>query len=50
MGVVLRHIVTDEPFPWTLLAGAKGVQLADKGMESWKSRKWVELPELSPIS
>ena len=46
----LRHIVTDEPFPWTLLEGAKGVQLADKGMESWKSRRWIELPELFPIA
>ncbi len=46
----LRHVVNDEPFPWTLLEGAKGVQLAEKGMESWKTRKWIELPELSPIS
>ena len=45
----LRHVVADEPFPWTLLAGAKGVQLADKGMESWQTRKWVELPELSAL-
>ena len=42
----LRHIVADEPFPWTLLAGAKGVQLADKGMESWQTHRSVELPEL----
>ncbi len=45
----LRHIVADEPFPWTLLAGAKGVQLAEKGMESCQTRKWVELPELSAL-
>ena len=45
----LRHVVADEPFPWTLLAGAKGVQLAEKGMESWQTRKWVELPELSTL-
>ena len=36
----LRHVVADEPFPWTLLEGAKGVQLANLGMKSWKSRKW----------
>lgn len=42
----LRHVVNDEPFRWNLLEGAKGVQLAEKGMESWKSRKWVELPIL----
>ncbi len=45
----LRHVVADEPFPWTLLAGAKGVQLAEKGMESWQTRRWVELPELPAL-
>jgi len=42
----LRHMVTDEPFRWSLLEGAKGVQLAEKGMESWKNRAWVDVPEL----
>jgi len=39
----LRHVVNDEPFRWTLLEGAKGVQLAEKGLESWKKRAWVEV-------
>ncbi len=42
----LRHIVKDEPFRWGLLEGAKGVQLAEKGIESWKKRAWVTLPKL----
>ena len=42
----LRHLVKDEPFKWTLLEGAKGVQLAEKGMESWAKRKWVDVPVL----
>jgi len=42
----LRHVVKDEPFRWTLLEGAKGVQLAEKGHESWKQRKWVAIPSL----
>jgi predicted dehydrogenase len=42
----LRHIVKDEPFRWNLLEGARGVQLADKGMESWNRRMWVDIPEL----
>ena len=42
----LRHIVLGEPFPWNLLEGAKGVQLAEKGLESSAKRKWVELPGL----
>jgi len=39
-------VVNDETFPWTLLEGAKGVQLAEKGMESWAKRAWVEIPEI----
>jgi predicted dehydrogenase len=42
----LRHVVKDEPFPWTLLEGAKGVQLAEKGIESWQKRCWVDVPTL----
>jgi predicted dehydrogenase len=43
----LRHVVKDEPFAWNLLEGAKGVQLAEKGRESWQNRAWVDIPELS---
>ena len=39
----LKHVVKNEPFPWTLLAGAKGVQLAEKGIESWQKRAWVDV-------
>ncbi len=42
----LRHIVLDEPFVWDLLEGAKGVQLAEKGIESWNKRAWIDIPEL----
>ena len=42
----LRHVVKDEPWCYTLLEGAKGVQLAEKGIESWEKRCWVDLPEL----
>lgn len=42
----LKHIVKDEPFPWTLFEGAKGVQLAEKGLESWKKRCWIDIPDL----
>ena len=43
----LKHVVKDEPFPWDLRDGAKGVQLAEKGMESWSKRCWVDIPELN---
>lgn len=42
----LRHIVKNEPFPWDLREGAKGVQLAEKGLESWAKKCWVDIPEL----
>jgi predicted dehydrogenase len=42
----IRHVVADEPFRWDLLEGAKGVQLAEVGLESWSERKWLDLPEL----
>jgi len=42
----LRHVALDEPFRWTLMEGAKGVQLAELGMQSWKERRWVDVPPL----
>ena len=42
----LKHVVLDDPFPWDLKEGAKGVQLANKGLESWAKRQWVDIPEL----
>ena len=42
----LRHVVKDEPFRWSLLEGAKGVQLADLAIDSWQQRKWLSVPEL----
>ena len=42
----LRHVVKNEPFPWDMKEGAKGVQLAEKGLESWEQRCWVDVPEL----
>jgi predicted dehydrogenase len=42
----LRHIVLDEPFPWTLLQGAKGVQLAELGLKSWEERRWLPVEKL----
>jgi predicted dehydrogenase len=44
----LRHVVKDEPFRWGLLEGAKGVQLAEAGLDSWRKRAWVTIPDLEP--
>ncbi len=42
----LRHVVKDEPFQWDLKEAAKGVQLAEIGLESWEGRTWKSVPEL----
>ncbi len=42
----LRHVVADEPWKYTLLEGAKGVQLTELGVQSWEQRRWVDVPEL----
>lgn len=44
--IYLRHLFTGEAFPWDLLEGARGVQLAEKGYESWRERAWVDIPNL----
>jgi len=42
----LKHVVNNEPFRWSLLEGAKGVQLAEAGLESSAKRAWVNLSKL----
>ena len=42
----IRHLFEDAPFPWTLLEGAKGVQLAEAGLKSWAERRWIDIEPL----
>jgi predicted dehydrogenase len=43
----LRHLVGELPeFRWNLEAGARGVQLAEAGMQSWRERRCIDLPAL----
>lgn len=42
----LRHVALNEPFRWTLREAAKGVQLAELALESWKQRRWLDVPAL----
>ncbi|TWS98297.1 Gfo/Idh/MocA family protein [Reyranella sp. CPCC 100927] len=42
----IRHVCEDAPFKWTLFEGAKGVQLAELAMQSWKERRWIDVPAL----
>ena len=42
----LRHVVEGGPFQWNLLEGAKGVQLAELGLQSSRERRFVDVPAL----
>lgn len=43
----LRYLAGEtESFPWNLEAGARGVQLAQAGLQSWRERRWIDLPPL----
>jgi predicted dehydrogenase len=43
----LRHVACGEPFPWDLLEGAKGIQLAELAARSWRERRMLDVPELA---
>jgi predicted dehydrogenase len=43
----IRHVVEDAPWQHSLLEGAKGVQLVELALESWKTRRWVDVPPLT---
>jgi predicted dehydrogenase len=42
----IRHLYSDQSFPWDLHEGAKGVQLAELALQSWDERRWLEVPPL----
>jgi predicted dehydrogenase len=42
----IRHVVENAPYKWTLPEGAKGVQLVEAALQSWKERRWVDLKPL----
>jgi predicted dehydrogenase len=42
----LRHVVTGSEYQWDLLAGAKGVQLAELGLRSAAEGRRLDVPEL----
>ncbi|MFI1829907.1 Gfo/Idh/MocA family protein [Streptomyces sp. NPDC020412] len=43
----LRHVARGTPYHWDLLAGARGVQLAELGLLSSAEGRRVEVPELA---
>ena len=42
----IRHVCENAPYRYTLLEGAKGVQLVECALQSWKERRWIDVPEL----
>jgi predicted dehydrogenase len=43
----IRHVCEDAPYKYTLLEGAKGVQLVEVALQSWKERRFVDVPALT---
>ncbi|MFI5840716.1 Gfo/Idh/MocA family protein [Catenuloplanes sp. NPDC051500] len=43
----LRYVAEDAPYTWDLWAGARGVQLAELGLQSAREGRRVEITELS---
>ena len=43
----IQHVVEGSPWKFDLLEGARGVQLAELAMQSWKERRWLDVPALS---
>jgi predicted dehydrogenase len=42
----LKHVVCGDSFRWDLLEAAKGVQLAELALRSWRERRFVDVPGL----
>jgi len=43
----LKHVTCGTAFPWDLREGARGIQLAELGLNSWRDRRWLDVPELN---
>ena len=42
----LRAVAEGNPFPWDLTEAAKGVQLAELGLRSWREGRRLEVPDI----
>ena len=42
----IRHVCEGAAYKWDLMEGAKGVQLVECALRSWKERRWIDVPEL----
>jgi len=39
----IRHVVDGDPFPWDFESAARGSDLVDAAVISWRERRWVDL-------
>ncbi|QCG93768.1 Gfo/Idh/MocA family oxidoreductase [Azospirillum sp. TSA2s] len=42
----IRHVVENAPYKHGLIEGAKGVQLVECALQSWRERRWVDVPAI----
>jgi len=42
----IRYVAEGAPYKWDLVEGAKGVQLVECALRSWKERRWIDVPDL----
>jgi predicted dehydrogenase len=42
----IRHLMENAPWQYDLVEGAKGVQLAELGLKSWRERRWMDVTPL----
>ena len=45
----IRRVVEDAPWRFMLAEGAKGVQLVEAELQSWRECHWVDLPLLQLV-
>ena len=46
----LRAVAEGTKFPHDFWDGARGVQLAELALQSWKERRWLDVPDLKQES
>jgi predicted dehydrogenase len=42
----LRHVAQGDPFPWDFVEGAKGVQMAELGVQAWREGRRLPVSDL----
>jgi len=42
----IRHVMENAPYKYDLVEGAKGVQLVEAALKSWKRRRTIDVPRL----